>query len=98
MDEEPQQWERIKVDQERRTAEDLLNEAILHVDISMEGLVIVHDPPAFDQKPVALQRKSWERGWGNKKRENVSIPFPFQQRYKEKEMREHLLCQSLPVL
>lgn len=33
---------------------DLLNEAILHVDISMEGLVIVHDPPAFDQKPVAL--------------------------------------------
>lgn len=39
---------------ERRTAEDLLNEAILHVDIGMEGLVIIHDPPAFDQKPVAL--------------------------------------------
>lgn len=42
---------------ERRTGEDLLNEAILHVDIGMEGLVIVHNPPAFDQKPVALQRK-----------------------------------------
>ncbi len=39
---------------ERRTVEDLLNEAILHVDIGMEGLVIIHDPPAFDQKPVAL--------------------------------------------
>lgn len=39
---------------ERRTVKDLLNEAILHVDISMEGLVIVHNPPAFDQKPVAL--------------------------------------------
>lgn len=39
---------------ERRRVEDLLNEAILHVDIGMEGLVIVHNPPAFDQKPVAL--------------------------------------------
>lgn len=34
---------------------DLLNEAILHVDVSMEGLVIVDDPPAFDQEPVALR-------------------------------------------
>lgn len=39
---------------EMRAVEDLLNEAILHVDIGMEGLVIVHDPPSFDQKPVAL--------------------------------------------
>lgn len=37
---------------------DLLNEAILHVDISMEGLVIVHNPPAFNQKPVALLSES----------------------------------------
>lgn len=37
-----------------RPEEDLLNEAILHVDVSVEGLVIVHDPPPFDQKPVAL--------------------------------------------
>lgn len=42
---------------ETGSVEDLLNEAILHVDISMEGLVIIHDPTAFDQKPVALQRK-----------------------------------------
>ncbi len=47
--------------------QDLLNEAILHVDIGMEGLVIVHDPPAFDQKPVALQRKEW-KGRKDKKR------------------------------
>lgn len=39
---------------ESRTAEDLLNNAILHVDIGMEGLVIIHNPPAFDQKPVTL--------------------------------------------
>lgn len=39
---------------ERRSEEDLLNDAILHVDIGMEGLVIIHDPPALDQKPVAL--------------------------------------------
>lgn len=45
-----QQW--IKA--ERRTEEDSLNEAILQVDIGMEGLVIIHDPPSFDQKPVAL--------------------------------------------
>lgn len=38
-------------------AKDLLNEAVLHVDISMEGLVIIHNPPAFDQKPVALWKK-----------------------------------------
>lgn len=56
-----------------RTVGDLLNEAILHVDIGMEGLVIVHNPPAFDQKPVALQRKLWGTG-----RENIfQSNFPF---------------------
>lgn len=39
---------------ERGTVEDLLNDAILHVDIGMEGLVIVDNPPTFDQKPIAL--------------------------------------------
>lgn len=48
-------WEQSRA--EMRSVEDLLNDAILHVDIGMEGLVIVHDPPAFDQKPVALQRE-----------------------------------------
>lgn len=49
--------------------EDLLNEAILHVDVGMEGLVIVHDPPAFDQEPVALQEKTWGGGEGGEERE-----------------------------
>lgn len=52
-----QRWKQAGVNKsrtERRTVEDLLNEAILHVDIGMEGLVIIHDPPTFDQKPVAL--------------------------------------------
>lgn len=52
-----ERWKQAGVNKsrtERRTVEDLLNEAIFHVDIGMEGLVIIHDPPAFDQKPVAL--------------------------------------------
>lgn len=44
-------------------ARDLLNEAILHVDVGMEGLVIVDDPAAFDQKPVALQREREKKRW-----------------------------------
>lgn len=39
---------------EKRTVEYLLNEAILHVDIGMEGLIIINNPSTFDQKPVAL--------------------------------------------
>lgn len=38
----------------KETVADLLNKTILHVDVSIEGLVIVHNPPSFDQKPVAL--------------------------------------------
>lgn len=49
---------------ESQASGDLLNEAILHVDISMEGLVIVHDPPAFDQKPVALLSECQKWGSG----------------------------------
>lgn len=55
---------------------DLLNEAILHVDISMEGLVIVHDPPAFDQKPVALLSECQNRGSGIRGgRHNIAIQY-----------------------
>lgn len=39
----------------KEAVEDLLNNTILHVDISTEGLVIIHNPPSFDQKPVALK-------------------------------------------
>lgn len=33
---------------------DLLDDAILHVDIGMKGLIVIHNPPTFDQKPVTL--------------------------------------------
>lgn len=46
-----------------RAAQDLLNEAILHVDVSVEGLVIVHNPAAFDQKPVTLRREQRGGRW-----------------------------------
>lgn len=58
----------VKSGAEKRTVEDLLNEAILHVDIGMEGLVIIHDPPAFDQKPVALQTKKGDGKRGGTRR------------------------------
>lgn len=58
MDNEPKEgWKQMGIDKSRaemRAVRDLLNEAILHVDISMEGLVIIHNPASFDQKPVAL--------------------------------------------
>lgn len=57
-DDEPEKvkWEAMKAEQKGgQQTKDLLNEAILHVDVSVEGLVIVDDPPAFDQEPVALR-------------------------------------------
>lgn len=38
----------------------LLNEAVLHVNVGIKGLVIVHNPAALDQQPVALEgEKTW---------------------------------------
>lgn len=34
-----------------------LDDSILHIDVSTEGLVIVHDLPSFDQETVALQKQ-----------------------------------------
>lgn len=46
----------LKVSEKMKTNQKfLLNEAIFHVDIGMERLVVVHNPAAFDQKPVALK-------------------------------------------
>lgn len=59
-----------------QVSRDLLNEAILHVDISMEGLVIVHDPAAFDQKPVALLSQCQNGVQGLKRsRHNIVIQY-----------------------
>lgn len=44
----------------------LLNDAILHVNVGIKGLVIINDPPAFDQKPVTLEREI-ERTRGEKR-------------------------------
>jgi len=34
-----------------------LNDSILHIDVSAEGLVIVHNLRSFDQKTVTLESK-----------------------------------------
>lgn len=34
-----------------------LDDSILHIDVSTEGLVIIHDLPSFDQETVALQKQ-----------------------------------------
>ncbi len=33
-----------------------LDNSILHIDVCIEGLVIVHDPTAFNQEPLALRK------------------------------------------
>lgn len=40
-----------------------LDEAILHVDVCMEGLVVIDDPSAFDQESVALLEKKTKKRW-----------------------------------
>ena len=47
----------------------LLNEAILHVDICTERLVIVHDPASFNQKPVTLKPQIQKKGGKQRERE-----------------------------
>lgn len=38
----------------------LLNQTILHVEIRMKGLVIIHNLPTFDEKAVTLtETKQW---------------------------------------
>lgn len=32
-----------------------LDDSILHIDVSTEGLVIIHDLPSFDQETVTLE-------------------------------------------
>ena len=34
---------------------DLLNQTIFHIQISMKGLVVIHNLPPFDEKTVALR-------------------------------------------
>lgn len=34
----------------------LLNQAVFHIQISVKGLVIVHNLPTFDEKAVTLTR------------------------------------------
>lgn len=40
------------------SSSDALDEAILDVDVSKEGAVIVHHSPPSDQKPFILQRRA----------------------------------------
>lgn len=44
-----------------------LDEAILHVDVCMEGLVVIDDPSAFDQESVALWEKKPQKTDGIRK-------------------------------
>lgn len=37
-----------------------LNQTVFHVQVSMEGLVVIHDLPTFDQKAVTLVETKWD--------------------------------------
>lgn len=47
---------------QNRYADNILNNAILHIDVRMEGLIIVHNLRPFDKETITLEEEKDEQG------------------------------------